>query len=60
MKIKELVDKAINFILETQQENDYICERNGEWCEKHCIDYLRRECVVHYLEFVYGIKEDEG
>lgn len=53
MKIKELVNKAIDFIIETQIENDYICEMNGDWCENHCIDYLRKECVIHFLENNY-------
>lgn len=57
MTVKELADRAIDFIIDTQIENDYICERNGEWCETHCIDNLRKECVLYYLENVYK-KED--
>ena len=57
MNIEELAERAINFIVDTQIENDYICERNGEWCESHCIDHLRKECVIEYLTNNY--KENE-
>lgn len=54
MKIKELAEKAVNFIVETQVENDYICEQMYvEYCESHCKDYLRKECVLEFLEKVY-------
>ena len=53
MKWKDLANKAVDFIVETQENNDYICEMNGEWCETHCIDSLRKECVHHFLENVY-------
>ena len=56
-RLDALVEKAINFIVDTQEENDYICELNGEWCKEHCIDSLRKECVLHYLENVYEKKE---
>ena len=49
MRIKQLVEKAIDFIVETQIDNDYICEMNGEWCKNHCIDHLRKECVINFL-----------
>ena len=38
---------------ETQEDNEYICEQNEEWCETHCIDTLRKECVCHYLTNIY-------
>lgn len=57
MNIQELVDKAINFIVETQSDYDYICEMNGEWCAEHCIDYLRKECVIEFLTNNYGGNE---
>ena len=58
MTIQELSEKAVDFIVETQVENDYICERmNGEWCEEHCIDHLKKECVLYYLENVYHKEE---
>ena len=57
MQIEKLVEKAIDFIIDTQMENDYICEMNGEWCMDHCIDHLRKECVLHYLEFEYDSSE---
>ena len=39
MKANELLDKALDFIVETQEQNDYICEqmRNeyvGDYCKK--------------------------
>lgn len=53
-EIKEQVlENAIDFILETQKDNDYICEENGEWCATHCIDTLRKGCIIHYLKEVY-------
>ena len=51
--MNDLLDKALDFIVETQIDNEYICEQNDEWCETHCIDHLRKECVVHYLETIY-------
>lgn len=57
MKIKELAEKAVNFIVETQVENDYICEQmDAEYCESHCKDHLRKECVLEFLEKVYKQK----
>ena len=54
MKIKELAEKAVNFIVETQKDNDYICEQmDAEYCKNHCIDHLRKECVLEFLEKVY-------
>lgn len=53
MNNKELLNRAVEFIVETQEDNDYICEANGDWCETHCIDTLRKECVLHYLKEVY-------
>jgi hypothetical protein len=54
-EIKEnILNNALDFILETQKDNDYICEMNGEWCETHCIDTLRKGCIIHYLNDVYG------
>ena len=51
--IKETVlENALDFILETQKDNDYICEMNGEWCATHCIDTLRKGCIIHYLKEV--------
>lgn len=57
MSIEELANKAISFIVETQIDCDYICESNGEWCEEHCIDHLRKECVIEFLTNNYV--EDE-
>ena len=33
MNNKELLNRAVEFIVETQEDNDYICEVNGDWCE---------------------------
>ena len=57
-KLEELLDKAINFIVETYGAYDNICESNGEWCAEHCIDTLRPECVRYFLSEVYQ-KEEE-
>ena len=58
MSINELVKKAVNFIVETQIEGDYICEQMmPEYCETHCIDHLRKECVIEFLSNIY--EEDE-
>ena len=53
MEQEQILDKAVEFIVETQENNDYICEANSDWCETHCIDTLRKECVLHYLKEVY-------
>ena len=34
-KAEELLSKALDFIVETQEENDYICEQMCEECKKH-------------------------
>ena len=49
LTLEQLTQKAIDFIVETQENNDYICEQMGEWCENHCIDSLREECVKEFL-----------
>ena len=50
-------DKAIDFIVEREEDNDYICEQmhdhDIEWCEKNCIDTLKRKCVIKYLKEIY-------
>lgn len=53
LTLEQLAQKAVDFIVETQEQNDYICEQMGEWCEKHCIDSLREECVKEYLMTKY-------
>ena len=40
-KAEELLGKALDFIVETQEQNDYICEQMtteyvGDYCEKKC------------------------
>ena len=57
--LPRLLDQAINFIVETQKENDYICEQmDPEYCETHCIDHLRRECVIEFLNNEY--EQEDG
>lgn len=51
--LEQLAQKAIDFIVESQEENDYICEQMGEWCETHCVDFLREECVKEFLMIHY-------
>lgn len=50
----ELLDKALDFIVETQ--DDYICEKmlesNGEYCDNNCQN-LNKECVIKFLKH-YG------
>lgn len=57
MKANELLDKALDFIVETQEQNDYICEQMveekvGDYCEKNCQN-LNKQCVAIYLERIY-------
>lgn len=58
MNIKELAEKAVNFIIEIQIDDDYICSLDEmcEWCSVHCIDHLRKECVIYFLEHIYEEK----
>lgn len=54
MTFNEFTDKAIDFIVETQVDNDLICEQMlCDWCEIHCKDHLRRECVIEFLTNIY-------
>ena len=60
-KAEELLGKALDFIVETQEENDYICDLMhnrcmGNYCEENCQN-LNKECVKLFLEKVY--KKDE-
>lgn len=57
LTLEELAQKAVDFIVETQENNDYICEQLGEWCETHCIDFLREECVKEFLMNHYTKRE---
>ena len=53
----ELLDKALDFIVETQESNDYICEKMCEedigYCENNCQN-LNKECVKLFLQKVYN------
>ena len=58
MKAKELLDKALDFIVETQEQNDYICEQMceeyvGDYCANNCQN-LNKECVKLFLQKVYN------
>ena len=60
-KVEELLGKALDFIVETQEQNDYICEQMveedvGDYCVNNCQN-LNKECVKLFLEKVY--KKDE-
>lgn len=50
-----LLDKALDFIVETQEDNDYICEKmsefSDEWdyCCNNCQN-LQKECVIRFLK----------
>jgi hypothetical protein len=57
MKANELLDKALDFIVETQEDNDYICEQMieecvGDYCYNNCQN-LNKQCVKLFLEKVY-------
>ena len=57
MTDSQLLDKALDFIVETQEQDDYICEqmtteRVGDYCENNCQN-LDRQCVLRFLEKVY-------
>ena len=52
MEMTELLDRALDFIVETQKQNDYICEQMieeyvGDYCEKNCQN-LNKEYVEKY------------
>ena len=57
MKANELLDNALDFIVETQEDNDYICEQMieecvGDYCYNNCQN-LNKQCVKLFLEKVY-------
>lgn len=61
MTLNELTAKAINFIVETQVDDSYICEQMmPEYCENHCIDFLRKECVIEFLKNIYEPKLEKN
>ena len=60
---KELLDKALDFIVETQEPNDYICEQmilnlNDNYCENNCQN-LNKECVKLFFEKVYNTNNEK-
>ena len=51
MKANTLLDKALDFIVETQESNDYICEQMidehfGDYCANNCQN-LNKEAKEH-------------
>lgn len=63
MTDKKLLNKALDFIVETQEDGDFICTQMCEgsasdYCEKNCQN-LNRQCVIMYLELVYKKTETE-
>lgn len=58
MKANTLLDKALDLIVETLEDSDYICEQMleeyvGNYCEKNCQN-LNKECVKLFLQKVYN------
>ena len=58
MTQEELLEKALDFIVETQESNDYICEKMldgglGDYCMNNCQN-LNKECVKLFLQNVYN------
>ena len=57
MGTNELLDKALDFIVDTQEGNDYICEQMtklvGNYCENNCQN-LNKRCVKLFLQKVYN------
>ena len=56
-KAEDLLDKALDFIVETQENDDYICEQMvegcvGDYCYNNCQN-LNKQCVKLFLEKVY-------
>mgnify|MGYP006932853403 CR=1 FL=1 len=61
MTDNELLNKALDFIVETQEQNDYICEQMveeyvGNYCMNNCQN-LNRQCVTMFLERIYKKEE---
>lgn len=57
MAQQELLEKALNFIVETQESNDYICEKMidmlpDDYCANNCTN-LNKECVKLFLQNIY-------
>lgn len=55
-KAEDMLDKALDFIVETQENNDYICEQMVEECNDYCCNKcqnLNKQCVKLFLEKVY-------
>lgn len=54
MNDTETLNKALGFIVESQRDNDYICEElhrfpnEHKTCEQECVG-LNRRCVTRFL-----------
>ena len=60
MKTNEMLDRALDFIVETQESNDYICEQMVEEVNDYCVNNcqnLNKECVTLFLKKVYKKKQ---
>lgn len=60
--LQELVDKAIDLIIDYDEMSCNICdsltEMDNDWCAKNCIDTLRKKCVLKYLE-TYKLEHED-
>lgn len=56
METKQLLDNAIEFIRELNEEEDWLCcdlfeiPEEQEICEKTCDNNLNRDCIIRYLK----------
>ena len=54
MQDKELLNEALDFIVEREQDNDYICDvlndisEETDICAEKC-QYLNKSCVLRFL-----------
>lgn len=47
--LNKLIDAALNFIVEREGNDDFICEQMPpEYCETHC-NNLNKKCVKEFL-----------
>ena len=61
MTDSQFLDKALNFIVEREEDNDYICEKLHEIPEEHNIcaedcENINRSCILRFLKHY---KEEE-
>ena len=56
MEANELLDKALDFIVDTQKQDDYICTQMTKWFSDYCANNcqnLNKRCVKLFLQKVY-------